>query len=107
MILRGAFQPIEGVHFYRSRYLSRYRGLCDRALSNKLITSKQQTGFGVKFSFVKNAVMMYLMIKLYLLTDEALFEYGRAGKALYKKLHCKKLPYSGLCFQRCDVKDKM
>ena len=27
-ILRGAFQPIEGVHFYRSRY----RGLCDRAL---------------------------------------------------------------------------
>ena len=30
-ILRGAFQPIEGVHFYCSRYRSRYRDLCDRA----------------------------------------------------------------------------
>ena len=29
-ILRGAIQPIEGVHFYRSRFRSRYRGLCDR-----------------------------------------------------------------------------
>ena len=32
-ILSGAFQPIEGVHFYRSRYRSRYRGLCDRAFT--------------------------------------------------------------------------
>ena len=32
-ILCGAFQPIEGVHFYRSRYCSRYRGLCDRAIT--------------------------------------------------------------------------
>ena len=30
-VLRGAIQPIAGVHFYRSRF--RYRGLCDRALS--------------------------------------------------------------------------
>ena len=33
-ILRGAFQPIEGVYFYCSRYRSRYRGLCDRAFSH-------------------------------------------------------------------------
>ena len=32
-ILRGAIQPIVRVHFYRSRFLSRYRGLCDRAFS--------------------------------------------------------------------------
>ena len=30
-ILSGAFQPIEGLHLYRSRYRSRYRGLCDRS----------------------------------------------------------------------------
>ena len=30
-ILRGAFQPIEGVHFSRPRFRFRYRGLCDRA----------------------------------------------------------------------------
>ena len=36
-ILRGAFQPIEGMHFYLSRFHSRYRsrcrGLCDRAFT--------------------------------------------------------------------------
>ena len=32
-ILRGAIQPIEGVHFYRSRFRSRYRGLCDWAFN--------------------------------------------------------------------------
>ena len=31
-ILRGAIQPIASVHFYHSRFRSRYRGLCDRAL---------------------------------------------------------------------------
>ena len=31
-ILRGAIQPIASVHFYRSLFRSRYRGLCDRAL---------------------------------------------------------------------------
>ena len=31
-ILGGAFQPIEGVHFYRYRFRYRYRGLCDLAL---------------------------------------------------------------------------
>ena len=30
-ILRGAIQPIKGVHFYRSFFRSRYRSLCDRA----------------------------------------------------------------------------
>ena len=35
-ILRGAFQPIEGVHFYRSRFRSRYRGLCDRAFRSAI-----------------------------------------------------------------------
>ena len=31
-ILRGAIQPIASVHFDRSRFRSRSRGLCDRAL---------------------------------------------------------------------------
>ena len=30
-ILRGTHQPIERVHFYRSQFRSRYRGMCDRA----------------------------------------------------------------------------
>ena len=34
-ILRGAFQPIEGMHFYRCHFRSRYQGLCDRALNKK------------------------------------------------------------------------
>ena len=37
-ILRGAVQPIASVHFYRSRFRSRYRGLCDRAFTVILIS---------------------------------------------------------------------
>ena len=42
-ILRGAFQPIERVHFYRYRfrYRSRYRGLCDQAFSHKIALQKK------------------------------------------------------------------
>ena len=36
-ILHGAIEPIEGVHFYRSRFRSRYRGLCDRALRDSML----------------------------------------------------------------------
>ena len=42
-ILHGAFQPIEGVHFYFSRYRSRYRGLCDRALTGETCQEKNYT----------------------------------------------------------------
>ena len=35
-VLRGAFQPIEGVHFYRYHFCFRYQGLCDLALSGTL-----------------------------------------------------------------------
>ena len=38
--MRGAFQLIEGVHFYRSRYRSRYWGLCDRAFKQLLETGR-------------------------------------------------------------------
>ena len=37
-ILRGSIQPIASVHFYRSRFRSRYRGLCDRAFTVILIS---------------------------------------------------------------------
>ena len=33
-ILRGAIQPIKGVHFYRCLFRSGYWGLCDRAVSS-------------------------------------------------------------------------
>ena len=39
-ILCGSFQPIEGVHFYRSR--SRYRGLCDWALTAGVVGGKSR-----------------------------------------------------------------
>ena len=31
-IMRGEIQPIEAARFYRSRFRSRYRDLCERAL---------------------------------------------------------------------------
>ena len=69
-ILRGAFQPIERVHFFRSCYRSRYLGLCDGAftLTIQKFTLQYKSSlvnFGIFFS--KN-ICMYWEISARFLT---------------------------------------